>query len=166
MESRPHLLLGGWYKPGSGFTRVLLSLLPFLQAKFRITWLGVGYHGEPFDLCDGVHVLPRMCGRRHGRSVLRPQELESARSDLVFVLNDLWYLTHYSSEFGMLEDPLVPMVGYLPLDGGIDNHSLTRDLTGFVQIVTYTNWACRSAATRAPDDGHSTPFRLLAMEWT
>ncbi len=28
---------------------------------------------------------------------------KSLAPDLVFVLNDLWYLTHYSSEFGMLE---------------------------------------------------------------
>ncbi len=161
METRPHLLLGGWYKPGSGFTRVLLSLLPFLRSKFRITWLGVGYLGEPFDLCEGVHVLPTnvrggdMVGAYYARKNWR-----SLAPDLVFVLNDLWYLTHYSSEFGMLEDPLVPIVGYLPLDGGIDSHSLTRDLTGFQQIVTYTHWAAGQLRPALRTMGHSTPVTV------
>ena len=45
-EARPHLLLGGWYRPGTGFTRVLLALVPALRQHFRITWLGVGYRGD------------------------------------------------------------------------------------------------------------------------
>lgn len=161
MAVQPHLLLGGWYKPGSGFTRVLLALLPYLRAKFRITWLGVGYQGEPFDLCEGVRVLPTnvrggdMVGAYYARknwNILAP--------DLVFVLNDLWYLTHYSSEFGMLEAPAVPMVGYLPLDGGIDNHALTRDLTGFHRLITYTNWAADQLRPALEAMGNTTPVSV------
>jgi len=161
LKERPHLLMGGWYKPGSGFTRVLLSLLPFLRSKFRITWLGVGYRGEPFDLCEGVHVLPTnlrggdMVGAYYAR-----KNWKTLAPDLVFVLNDLWYLTHYSSEFGMLEQPMVPMVGYLPLDGGIDNYSLTRDLTGFHQIVTYTHWAADQLRPALAAMGNSTPVTV------
>jgi len=58
--TRPHLLLGGWYKPGTGFTRVLLAMLPYLRQHFRITWLGVGYQGEPLDLEPPV--LPPISG--------------------------------------------------------------------------------------------------------
>lgn len=161
MAVAPHLLLGGWYKPGSGFTRVLQALVPYLQAKFRITWLGVGYLGEPFDLCEGVRVLPTnvrggdMVGAYYAR-----KNWTTLAPDLVFVLNDLWYLTHYSSEFGMLESPPVPMVGYLPLDGGIDNPSLTRDLTGFHQLITYTNWAADQLRPALAAMGHATPVSV------
>ncbi|MEZ5706981.1 MAG: hypothetical protein R3E56_18020 [Burkholderiaceae bacterium] len=57
------------------------------------------------------------------------------------MLNDLWYLKHYANEFALLKGTQVPMVGYLPLDGGIDDTTLVSDLTGFTQLVTYTEWA-------------------------
>jgi len=140
--TKPHLLLGGWYKPGTGFTRVLLSLLPFLRQHFRITWLGVGYRGEPRELCDGVHLLPTnvrggdMVGAYYAR--LHWEELAP---DLVFALNDLWYLVHYSRELADLVDTSVPMLGYLPLDGGLGDPLMVRELIGFHQLITYTNWA-------------------------
>ncbi len=52
------------------------------------------------------------------------------------------------------------MVGYLPLDGGIDNYSLSRDLTGFHQIVTYTHWAADRFARRLAAMGNSTPVTV------
>lgn len=140
--AKPHLLLGGWYRPGTGFTRVLLAIIPFLREHFRITWLGIGYRGEPFELCEGVRILPTnlrggdMVGAYYARlhwEVLAP--------DAVFALNDLWYLIHYSRELEPLTGSKVPMLGYLPLDGGLDNPSLVRELTGFRQLITYTDWA-------------------------
>ncbi len=142
MNALPHLLLGGWYKPGSGFTRVLLALIPHLRQAFRITWLGVGYQGPAFELAPGVQVLPTnlhggdLVGAYHAR-----RHWNALSPDLVFVLNDLWYLKHYANEFALLKGAQVPMVGYLPLDGGIDDTTLVSDLTGFTQLVTYTEWA-------------------------
>lgn len=159
--SRPHLLLGGWYAPGTGFTRVLLALLPFLRRHFRVTWLGVGYREEPFDLCDGVRLLPTnvrggdMVGAYYAR-----MNWDRLAPDAVFVLNDLWYLVHYSRELGDLVGPTVPMLGYLPLDGGIDDASLVRELTGFHRLTTYTEWAAGQLATSLRQMGNSTPVSV------
>lgn len=80
--------------------------------------------------------------------------------DLVFVLNDFWYLRHYASEFAMLDAPTVPMVGYLPLDGGLDNHSHTTSLNGFHHLVTYTNWAADQLRAALVSTGNSTPVSV------
>lgn len=161
LAQKPHLLLGGWYKPGSGFTRVLLAILPFLQSRFRITWLGVGYQGEAFDLADGVRVLPTNVrgGDLVGAYAAR-KNWEELSPDAVFVLNDLWYLTPYSREFGRIENRSIPIVGYLPLDGGIDNHSLVRELTGFHELITYTEWAAAQLRPALTAMNISTPVTV------
>ncbi|WP_019866955.1 glycosyltransferase family 4 protein [Methylovulum miyakonense] len=141
-SERPHLLLFGWYRPGTGFTRVLEALMPHLAQDYRVTWMGVGYQGEAFNWAEGVRLEPTdlhggdMVGAYGAR--LRWGELQP---DLVFALNDLWYLVHYSRELAGILDH-VPMVGYLPLDGHIQDPQQVAELLGFSRLVTYT----RSAA--------------------
>jgi D-inositol-3-phosphate glycosyltransferase len=161
MGTLPHLLLGGWYKPGSGFTRVLQALVPHLRQKFQITWLGVGYQGPAFELAPGVHVLPTNLrgGDLVGAYDAR-RRWASLAPDLVLVLNDLWYLQHYANEFALLKDKQVPMVGYLPLDGGIDDAKLVGDLTGFTQLVTYTEWAADQLRQALKAQGQITPVSV------
>ncbi|MBS0206066.1 MAG: glycosyltransferase [Planctomycetes bacterium] len=157
---RPHLLLGGWYKPGTGFTRVLLAVVPYLRQHFRITWLGIGYQGEPFDLCEGVRVLPTNLrgGDQVGAYYARLNWHELA-PDVVFALNDIWYLVHYSRELGELLGS-IPMVGYLPLDGGIDDPRLAMEVNWFHELVTYTNWAAAQLTSALREMGIPTPVSV------
>ncbi len=135
---RPHLLLCGWYCEGTGFTRVLQALLPHFARRFRITWIGVGYRGEPRQLAPHVRLLPTNLrgGDLMGAWALR-QDWARHAPDIVFALNDIWYLEHYSRELvGVRGD--VPLIGYCPLDGDIPDPQLIAGLRGFHSVYTYT----------------------------
>jgi len=141
---RPHLMLFGWYRPGTGFTRVLEALVPHLVSDYRITWMGVGYRGPVCEWGSGVRLEPTnldggdMVGAYAAR--LRWRELAP---DFVFALNDLWYLEHYSRELTPLLGT-VPMVGYLPLDGRLDSADELGRLTGYRRLLTYTETAAEN----------------------
>ncbi len=158
---RPHLLLFGWYRPGTGFTRVLEALVPQLAQEYRITWMGVGYRGQAFDWAQGVRLEPTdlhggdMVGAYGAR--LRWSELAP---DIVFALNDPWYLEHYSRELAGCLDG-VPMVGYLPLDGRLDQADQVRGLYGFSQLLTYTHTAAADLKLALHALGNTTPVLSL-----
>jgi D-inositol-3-phosphate glycosyltransferase len=156
-QSRPHLLLFGWYQPGTGFTRVLEALLPELAKIFRITWFGVGYRGPAFDWAEHVHVQPT---NLHGGDLVGAYEArlrwDELQADVVFALNDIWYLIHYSRELaGVLNG--VPMIGYLPLDGQLHNPADIEELVGFDQLITYTESAASDLRNALGQIGINTP---------
>jgi len=161
VPGRPHLLLFGWYRPGTGFTRVLEALVPHLARDYRITWMGVGYRGPVREWAPGIRLEPTnleggdMVGAYAAR--LRWRELAP---DLVFALNDPWYLEHYSRELTRLLDA-VPMVGYLPLDGRLDRPEELRGLTGFRCLLTYTETAACNLRSALAAVGNSTSVECL-----
>ena len=140
-RDRPHLLLFGWYRPGTGFTRVLSALLPWLSRRLRITWMGVGYQGEPLRLADDVTLLPT---NRDGGDMMGAYAARLAwgglAPDLVLALNDPWYLEHYPRELLQVCGD-VPLYGYMPLDGDIVEPSTVAGLQGFRRLFTYTGHA-------------------------
>lgn len=139
--AKPHLLLFGWYRPGTGFTRVLESLLPWLSREYRVSWMGVGYQGEPFDWSPAVRVWPtNLRGGDLVGAYAAARQWEQLRPDAVLALNDLWYLIHYTRALGSMRGR-VPLVGYLPLDGKIPDPALASELDGFSTLVTYTETA-------------------------
>jgi len=158
---RPHLLLFGWYRPGTGFTRVLEALVPHLAKDFRITWMGVGYRGQARDWAPHVRLEPTnleggdLVGAYGAR--LRWNEL---RPDRIFALNDLWYLEHYSRELAPLP-VAVPMTGYLPLDGWLDAPDRVRGLVGFDRLLTYTRTAADNLREVLESAGNPTPVDCL-----
>jgi len=131
----------GWYRPGTGFTRVLETLLPALSADFRITWMGVGYHGPARQWSENVQLLPT---NLHGGDMMGAwyarKHWQALKPDLVFALNDLWYLQHYSRELRQVKQD-VSMIGYTPLDGRLHDINVLSDLTGFDTLLTYTRTA-------------------------
>ena len=155
---RPHLLLFGWYRPGTGFTRVLEAIVPHLARDYRITWMGVGYRGPVREWAHGVKLEPTnlaggdMVGAYAAR--LRWKAL------VIFALNDLWYLEHYSRELTPLLDR-VPMVGYLPLDGRLDQPEHVRGLTGYRRLLTYTETAASNLREVLNDAGNPTAVGCL-----
>jgi glycosyltransferase involved in cell wall biosynthesis len=145
---RRHLLLFGWYRPGTGFTRVLEAVLPALAARWRVTWFGVGWTGDPFDHPLGARVLPT--NQRGGDLVgayAAARDWETLAPDAVLALNDLWYLVHYTRALGERVRE-VPLVGYVPIDGRIDDPRALAELAGFRELVTYTD-AARDDLARA-----------------
>lgn len=138
-----HLALCGWYRPGTGFTRVLQALLPYLVREYRITWVGVGYQGAPTDLFSGVRLLPTNLtgGDLMGAYALR-LNWDALAADAILALNDLWYLKHYSRELAAIKGN-IPMLGYLPLDGRLERAELVDELEGYDTLVTYTESAAR-----------------------
>jgi D-inositol-3-phosphate glycosyltransferase len=156
-SSRPHLLLFGWYQPGTGFTRVLEALLPEMANVFRVTWFGVGYRGPEFDWSEHVRVQPT---NLHGGDLVGAYEArlrwDELQADAVFALNDIWYLIHYSRELaGVLNG--VPMIGYLPLDGHLHNPEEIKELIGFDRLITYTECAATNLRAALKQIGIKTP---------
>jgi len=156
-RSLPHLLLFGWYSEGTGFTRVLRAIVPYLRRHYRITWMGVGYRGPAREIEPGVQVRPT---NLHGGDMVGAygagREWDGLAADAVLALNDLWYLEHYSRGLGPVIGT-VPMVGYLPLDGDIPHPSLVADLTGFSALYTYTKHAARQLGAALEGCGRPTP---------
>lgn len=143
----PHLLLFGWYREGTGFTRVLQALLPFLAQRHRVTWMGLGYHGEPRRLAANVELRPT---NLHGGDLVGAYQARldwpSLCVDRVLALNDPWWLEHYPRELDRVLGE-VPMHGYLPLDGDIPDPELLRGLAGFRSLFTYTEHAADQLRT-------------------
>jgi glycosyltransferase involved in cell wall biosynthesis len=133
--------LFGWYAEGTGFTRVLRELLPHLAQHYRITWMGVGYKGQPRQLGPDVLLLPtNLAGGDLVGAYGARLNWASLEADAVLALNDVWYLEHYSRELASLLGH-VPMLGYLPLDGDIPEPHLIEGLVGFHSLYTYTQHA-------------------------
>jgi D-inositol-3-phosphate glycosyltransferase len=157
---RPHLLLFGWYREGTGFTRVLRAVLPHLARHYRITWFGVGYHAEPRSLASDVLLRPTNLrgGDMVGAYAARLSWGELA-ADAVLALNDVWYLEHYSRELAQVLGP-VPMLGYLPLDGDISDPRLVEGLVGFHSLYTYTEHAAEQLRSALRAGGTATPVAV------
>jgi glycosyltransferase involved in cell wall biosynthesis len=153
---RPHLLLFGWYSEGTGFTRVLRAVVPHLARHYRITWMGVGYKSEARQL--GPHVLLAPTNLRGGDMVgayAARLNWRALAPDAVLALNDLWYLEHYSRELAAVLG-LVPMLGYLPLDGDIPEPRLVEELIGFHSFYTYTEHAANQLRAALRANGRAT----------
>lgn len=148
-----HLLVFGWYRPGTGFTRVLESLLPFLAREFRITWFGVGYKGDRHEPLPGVVIVPT---NLHGGDLVgaygAAADWRELAADAVLALNDLWYLKHYTHTLGPIRGE-VPMVGYAPVDGWLDDPRWIESLVAFSTLVTYTESAAANLRHVAASSG-------------
>jgi glycosyltransferase involved in cell wall biosynthesis len=157
LEARPHLLLFGWHVDGTGFTRVLRALVPFFAHRYRITWMGVGYQGEPRELAPGVLLRPTNLngGDLMGAYAAR-LEWETLAPDAIFALNDPWYLAHYSREIGSKVGS-IEMVGYLPLDGDVVDPRIFDELTEFSSLFTYTRHAASQLRGALHACGNQTP---------
>lgn len=157
VQARPHLLLLGWYRPGTGFTRVLSALAQRLARHYRITWFGVGYQGPAQQLSDQVRLEPTNLrgGDMVGAYAVRARWQQLA-VDAILALNDLWYLKHYSEVLGPIRGR-VPMLGYLPLDGRIARSDQVQGVDGFSALVTYTQSAAADLRAALQTEGIDVP---------
>jgi D-inositol-3-phosphate glycosyltransferase len=136
-----HIVIAGWYRPGTGFTRVLQEIAARFVQRARVSWVGIGAEGERRILDNGVALwpVPSGCGDPVGAYLIRDNWAELA-PDALLVLNDLWYLEHYAR---VLQPILagVPMLGYLPLDGSIPADLTLPRLDGFQALASFTQVA-------------------------
>lgn len=137
----PHVLVAGWYRHGTGFTRVLKELVSRFATSARITWIGIGATGAPRVIAPNVTLVPVQMGRGDPvGAYLIAEHWAQWQPDAVFALNDLWYLEHYARVLGPIRGG-VPLIGYMPLDGRIPEALVLPDLTAFTTLVTYTRTA-------------------------
>ncbi|HJT98481.1 MAG TPA: glycosyltransferase [Rhodanobacteraceae bacterium] len=138
---KPLLAVLGWYRPGTGFTRVLDKLTRGLAARYRVRWYGVGHHGDPLELADGIEIVPT---NLRGGDVLGAyalaRELPALRPRAIFALNDIWHLAHYARVLAPVR-ARARLVGYFPLDGRPLTADIVAPLEGFDALATYTRAA-------------------------
>jgi D-inositol-3-phosphate glycosyltransferase len=130
----------GVFRPGTGFTRVLQSILTHLPGAYDVHFVGIGYQGPRFGL-GGVTVYP--CNL-HGGDVYGAIQgaalVESHDAPLVLLLHDLWMLRPYVHTLAPLR-PGTTVVAYVPLDGTLRDDDLLAPLTFVDRFVTYTRFA-------------------------
>lgn len=150
--SRRRLLIAGWHRPGTGFTRVLDALVQRFVTQVDITWVAIGDIGPERRLQPGVQLIPvpMGVGDSVGAYLIRDR-LDALAPDAIFALNDLWYLEHYARVLGPVLGS-IPLIGYLPLDGDIPVDLVLPDLSAYRTLCTYTRYAAdnlRSSIQRA-----------------
>lgn len=161
LATRPHLVVAGWHRPGTGFTRVLEALVARWQGRARVTWVGIGARGAPRALAAGVTLVPVTMGRGDPvGAYLIEEHWHEWRPDAVFVLNDLWYLEHYARVLGPIRGN-VPLVGYLPIDGAVPDTLQLPDLRAFSGLATFTHHAAGELQRTLSAQGQPVPVDVV-----
>jgi glycosyltransferase involved in cell wall biosynthesis len=132
----------GVFRPGTGFSRVLQSILTRLPGAYDVHFVGNGYHGPCLDL-GSVTVYP--CNL-HGGDVYGAIQgaalVVSLDAPLVLILHDLWMLRPYVHTLAPLR-PRTAVVAYVPLDGTLRDDTQVAPLTFVDRFVAYTRFAQR-----------------------
>jgi glycosyltransferase involved in cell wall biosynthesis len=134
----PLIAVGAWF-PGSGFTRVLTSVLSRLTDAYAIHYIGMGYKGLIRQV-DGITLHP---SNLRGGDVFGAAQagamIEALDARLVLLLNDLWMLRTYMRVLPRYRDR-VKVVAYFPLDGRLPDDALVAPLTAIDRFVAYTQF--------------------------
>jgi glycosyltransferase involved in cell wall biosynthesis len=158
---KPLLLVLGWYRPGTGFTRVLSSLAAHWVAHYRVRWYGVGYRGDPLRVADGLDLVPT---NLRGGDILGAyalaRELPALDAAAIFVLNDIWHLAHYARVLAPHRAG-VRLIGYFPLDGLPLAADIVAPLTGFDALATFTRSARNAMRAVWPRELKRPPIRVI-----
>lgn len=134
----PLIAVGTWF-PGSGFTRVLTSVLSRLTDDYAIHYIGMGYKG-PNRRVDGITLHPsNLRGGDVFGAFQAGEMIEALDARLVLLLNDLWMLRTYMRVLPRYRDR-VNIVAYLPLDGTLPDDALVAPLTAINRFVAYTEF--------------------------
>jgi D-inositol-3-phosphate glycosyltransferase len=137
---RPRLLVVGDAVAGTGFARVLHSVLGHLEPDYEIHHLGINYHGDPHDSAWKIYPA-KLGGDPLGIGRL-PAMIERLQPQLVFMLNDIWVLAEYMDQLGKLAQAReAKLMMYCPIEAGpIEAQTLAR-LEGVDRFVVFTQFA-------------------------
>lgn len=131
----PNLLVVTHYHPGTGFTRVMEHVLPFLSDHFQIHYLGVGYSGERKVMPHWTLHPTNPLGDVYGsyRCAELATELEAAA---ILFLDDFWMFRNHKKALLPFKGK-IPMLAYLPLDGDLTNASMLEYLDFLDDVILY-----------------------------
>jgi D-inositol-3-phosphate glycosyltransferase len=134
---RPRLLVVGRAREGTGYARVLRSLLQHLAPAFRVLHFGIDYRGAP------VHTPWPIRPNTVNGDVLGvyqvPAVLAEFRPHVVLYCHDAWLLGLHAEALAR-HRPRPAVVYYLPLEWTLPAAQLAP-FGGVHRLVTYTGWA-------------------------
>jgi D-inositol-3-phosphate glycosyltransferase len=138
---KPIILAVGLYSYGTGFTRVLQSLFAELSTHYTIHWLGIGYNGSTQQQAHYTLYANNMQGGdMYGAYAAAAMALQ-LEANFVFILNDLYMFKNYEEQLLALKEKQIKLIGYIPLDGYINNAEIVKQIAFLDTVVCYAAWA-------------------------
>jgi len=133
--AKPKLLVLSHYYPGTGFTRVMENVLPFLSGAFDIHYLGVGYHGAVQEMSHWSLHPTKLKGDVYGSYLCHSMAVE-LQAAVILVLDDIWMFRNHKQALISLKGN-IPMYAYLPLDGDLPDATMVEYLDFLDHVVLY-----------------------------
>ena len=123
----------------TGFAMVTHAVLDHLRHEWEVIVSGVNYEGAPHDL--PYHVMPaRQDGDMWG--INRFQHLCAEFDPAAVIINNDWWNV---AQFARIAPAGVPIIGYMPVDGGNLDPGMMKDLNKLQSAVWYTDFGHRAA---------------------
>lgn len=142
-SKRIKILFIGFNVNHTGFTRVMHSIIAHLDDEFDIHFAALGLEkGDAiYDFNKNVtmHYYDKNGKFDPLRNSMATDFLKNEKPDLVFMLNDLWFLKHYYKSF---KEALgnAKLIYYAPVDGEIKDYQCLEHFDIVDEIVAYTNF--------------------------
>lgn len=162
IESEKHLLCIAFYIEGTGLTRVISELIQQFQETHTVHLLGVGYSG-PVLHKENCYIYPtNLEGGDVMGSYQARQFILDRKPDAVFILQDAWHFTRYMDVLSDVRK-LTKIVGYVPIDGRIENPVSILSLAKLDALVLYTHWAKREVSEALSQSIAKSEFPQMAV---
>lgn len=137
--TKPRLLWVGDALVPTGFATVTHAVLDHLRHEWEVIVSGVNYEGAAHDL--PYRVMPaRQGGDMWGMN--RFQDLCAEFDPAAVVVNNDWWNV---AQFAKIAPAGVPVIGYMPVDGGNLDPETMEELNKLHAAVWYTNFGHREA---------------------
>lgn len=138
-QTKPRLLWIGDALVPTGFATVTHAVLNHLRNAWEVVVSGVNYDGKKHSL--PYHVMPaQQGGDMWGMSRFR--DLCAEFDPAVVIINNDWWNV---AQFARLAPAGVPVIGYMPVDGGHLDPSAMVELNRLHTAVWYTEFGHRAA---------------------
>jgi D-inositol-3-phosphate glycosyltransferase len=152
------ILMVGQYVPTSGLTSVLEYLIGHLKHCFRISLIGLNYHGPRLDM--GARVYPDVLTERgsagFGNNNLEAL-FEAGKPDIVFLFNDVSNQAACLKQIQAAAGKRRKIVTYTAVDGEVVEGELFSGLSGADRCVFFSEFGGRQAGR------HIDPSRLAII---
>lgn len=138
-RTRPRLLWIGDALVPTGFATVTHAVLSHLQHEWQIVVSGVNYDGRAHEL--PYRVMPaQQGGDMWGMN--RFQDLCAEFDPTAVIINNDWWNV---AQFARLAPAGVPVIGYMPVDGGHLDPAAMAEINRLHTAVWYTHFGHRAA---------------------
>lgn len=134
---RPRLLVVGRAREGTGYARVLRSLLAHLAPAFRVLHFGIDVRGAPVQAPWPIR--PNSVNGDVLGAYQMPGVLAEFRPHVVLYCHDAWLLQLHAPALAA-HRPRPAVVYYLPMEWPLPPEQL-EPFRGVHRLVAYTRWA-------------------------